>query len=177
MLGHPLVNALVASANQHHAIEFRQSPRPLLPENLARRRKQHNRCSGCRKAALLISAGTAFRAHQRPDRLEYRLRLHHHPLASAKRPVVHGAMAVVREIAQVVHARFDQSSFARTPHDPIIERSPKEIGEDRYNVESHGCLSYRRNSRKGLPNARMRPILYTTPWTIFLYTNNHLRRP
>ena len=77
-------------------------------------------------------------ARERFDSLEQRLRFQHHAFAAAERAVVHGAMAVVRERAQVVHAHVHQASFARAPHDSVIERTGKKIRENGYDVKLHG---------------------------------------
>src|SRR5690348_17750876 len=45
-----------------------------------------------------------------------RFRLQNHALAAAKGAVVHGAVAVVGEVAQVKNADLRQSGLARPPH-------------------------------------------------------------
>ena len=57
-----------------------------------------------------VAADRSMRAEQRFDGLEQRLRFQHHAFAAAERAVVHGAMAIVREGAQVVHAHVHQSA-------------------------------------------------------------------
>ena len=50
---------------------------------------------------------------QRFHGLEQRLGLQHHAFAAAERAIVHGAMAVMREVAQIVHARLRSGAASR----------------------------------------------------------------
>src|SRR5271170_8290097 len=91
MLRHALVHTLITSADQNHALQPSKPSRRLLPKHFPRRRKQHNRSFRRRRSSSNIntSAFHATHPHQRFHRLNQRLRLHHHPLATAKRTVIH----------------------------------------------------------------------------------------
>src|SRR5262249_58071984 len=90
------------------------------------RRSQQNR--GICRGAL---------AHQRLDSLEKWLGFHHHSLAAAKWTVIHTAMTVMREVAQVMNLHFDEPRFARAPQDPVLERPRKKLGKNRDEIKAH----------------------------------------
>jgi hypothetical protein len=68
---------------------------------------------------------------------EERLGLKHHAFTAAEGAVVHGAVAVVRERAEVVDADFDQAGVLRAAQDAVVERAAEEVGEDGDEVEAH----------------------------------------
>src|ERR1700693_2078444 len=74
---------------------------------------------------------------QRFDGLEQRFRVQYHAFTAAKRAVVHGAMAIMSEYSQVVHAHVRQASLARAPHDAVIERAGKKIRENSDDIKLH----------------------------------------
>ncbi len=74
---------------------------------------------------------------QRSQRFRKRLGLQHHAFAAAKGAVVHGAMPVMREGAQIVHAHFDQPLGHRPAQDPILEEPGEEAGKDGDDVKAH----------------------------------------
>jgi hypothetical protein len=74
---------------------------------------------------------------QRFKRRRKRLRLQHHSLAAAKRPVVHGAMAIVRKRPQIVDAHLDQPLGQRSAHDAVLENAGEESRKDSDDVEAH----------------------------------------
>ena len=49
-----------------------------------------------------------------------------------------GAMAIVRERAQVVHAYLHETRLARAPHDSVIERAGKKFWKNRDDIKPHG---------------------------------------
>jgi hypothetical protein len=65
------------------------------------------------------------------------LRLEHHSLAAAKRPVVYGAMAIVRERPQIVYANFNEPGIARPAHDTVIQWPAKEVRKNGNDLELH----------------------------------------
>ncbi len=81
--------------------------------------------------------GEAWVAQQRFDGFEQRLGLEHHALAAAKRAIVDGAMAVVSERAQVLHADVDEAGFAGPADDAVVERSRKKFREDGNDIKAH----------------------------------------
>ncbi len=98
----------------------------MLIKELALRRGQHHH-----------RAPRVGRHLQRFDRRDERLRLEHHPGAPAERPVVDDVVSIARPRPQVVNADLDDARLGRSPHDAVVERPRKEIGKDRYDVESH----------------------------------------
>jgi hypothetical protein len=46
-------------------------------------------------------------------------------------------MAILGKRTQVVDDDLNQAGFARPPHDAIVERAAKEVGEDGEDVNSH----------------------------------------
>ena len=115
MFGYALIHAFIASAEQHHAVELGQPSRVRLAKQFARSREQHDR-------RLRLLRKRIPHAHQRFHSLEQRLGLEHHAFAPAKRTIVHGAMAIMREFAQILHVNMDQAGFSRTAHNAVIER-------------------------------------------------------
>ena len=129
MLCHPLVDTFVAPADQNDSLELRESSRRFLTKQLPCRGEQHDRRSGGSRWNIF--------AYERIHSFENRLGLHHHALAASKRPVIDGAMAVVREVAQIVNVCFDEPRFARTPDDAVIERPREEFRENCDDVKAH----------------------------------------
>ena len=69
------------------------------------------------------------------------LRLQHHALAAAKWPVVYGAMPVMGELAQIMHADAQQAALDRALDHAMLEDAGKETGKDGDDVEAHGHYS------------------------------------
>src|SRR5208282_6627327 len=105
-----------------------EAPRRLLPEEFSGGRKEDDGCAGSRLAGR--------RAQNALDGIEQRLRLQNHALAAAERAIVHGAMAVVGGLAQVVHAHLDETRLAGPADDSMLERAGEEAGENRDDVET-----------------------------------------
>ncbi len=80
-------------------------------------------------------------AQQRFYCFEQRLRFQHHTFAAAERAVVHGAMAVVRVCAQIVHAYVYQLRFTRAPHDSVVKWAAEKVRENGHDVKLHGWNS------------------------------------
>jgi hypothetical protein len=51
----------------------------------------------------------------------------YHALAAAKRPIVHGAVAVFRELPEILNVRVNQSGLARSADNSVFEWSGKEL--------------------------------------------------
>src|SRR5712692_1399315 len=150
MLGDAFVHAFIPPAEQDDPFERRVSPRGLLPEKFPRRRKQNDRY--VLRALWAFSARFFFRdllrvlcalcvkffSQQSLCSLEQRLGLQHHSFAAAKRTVVHGAVAVAREPAQIVHRDFYEPGRACPAHNPVTERALEKLRENRDDVEAHG---------------------------------------
>src|SRR5712692_61770 len=116
MLGHALVHSFIAPTDKDEALQLRKTPRRLLVEKFSGRGHQDD--------GGLWGERSRFRrfphsmTKQRLDRLEQRLRLQYHALASAERPVVHGAVAILGEGAQVLNVHFNEPGLPRPPYNP-----------------------------------------------------------
>src|SRR5579871_6734855 len=151
MLAHPLIHAFIAAADKHDALARRHLLGNCLREHPSLRRQQHHRLS-----RVIANPLVARRDLQRLDALEDWLRLQHHAFAAAEWPVIHGAMAIAREIPQVVNRYFNEPGFARPAHDAIIQRPAKEVGKYRDDLELHSscrinCACALRRPRATLP--------------------------
>src|SRR5437660_587583 len=95
MLRHALVDSFISPANKNDALELRIAPRGLLIEYSSSRGHQDDRGFWIARGLLphVPNALTEKRLH----RFEKRLWLQHHALATAERPVIHGAMTILRE--------------------------------------------------------------------------------
>ncbi len=74
-------------------------------------------------------------------RLGQRFRLQHHALTAPKWPVVDGAMPIVSELSQIMHANAQQTALDRTFDHAMLEDAGKKSGEDGDDVEAHGHYS------------------------------------
>ncbi len=74
---------------------------------------------------------------QRSQRLGQGLRLQHHAFPAAKRPVVHGPMAVVGERPEIVDTHLDQPLGQRPAQDSILEDARKEARKDGDDLKFH----------------------------------------
>src|ERR1041385_6985135 len=126
MLGHALVDTFISAADQQDLIQLRIRPRRRLIELAALRRHQNN---------LLPRR---FRRPDRFHRFKERPRFEQHAFTAAKRPVIHGAMPIVRPIAQIVYRDLDQTVFPRALNDAVLERPPEKFREDRQHVKFQG---------------------------------------
>ena len=80
-------------------------------------------------------------AAERFDAVKDGLGLEDHAFAAAEGTVVHGAMAVVGEVAQVVGGDVDRAAGDGPAQDSVVERAGEEVGEDGEDVEAHGHFS------------------------------------
>src|SRR5215210_7231819 len=69
--------------------------------------------------------------------------------------VVHGAMAVVRPLANVVGVDLDDPTIAGPAHDALVERTREDSGKEREDVELHNGVVYRGPGFRHEP--RLRP--------------------
>jgi hypothetical protein len=60
-----------------------------------------------------------------------RFRLEDHPLAAAKRAVIHSAMLVAGKLPQVVDVHFHQTLLSCPAQNPKVQRSAKKLRKDR----------------------------------------------
>src|SRR5688572_33384936 len=73
---------------------------------------------------------------ERLDGLEERPGLHHHPGTATVGIIIHRAVLVVSEVAQVDDVVLDASRRARTRRYAQAERPGKELRKDRYDVDA-----------------------------------------
>ena len=71
------------------------------------------------------------------DRAQHRLGEHHHPRPAAVGLVVRRAMAVAREVAEVVHAHVEQSLLDAARDHPLGDERIEHPRKDRDEVKSH----------------------------------------
>src|SRR5262245_6788368 len=129
-LPHPLVDPLVAAAEEHEAAEAGVTAGGVLVEAAAPRGEQHDRVA----VAPAVGPGR-FRG------AEEGLRLHHHARTAPEGGVVHGAVPVVREVAQVVHVDIPEPRPRGAVDDALREETADEPGEDREDVDPHSTSS------------------------------------
>jgi hypothetical protein len=71
------------------------------------------------------------------DRFGKGFGLQHHTLSTPKGAVVDGAMAVMRECAQVVHGNLKQAALDCSLDHPMFEEAREEARKDGDDVEAH----------------------------------------
>src|ERR1700722_6457636 len=121
MLRDAFVDAFIAAADQDDSPQLRESPAGGLIEIFSGRGKQDD--GGAIRALRIV-------AKQRFDRFEQRFGLQNHAFTAAKETVIDGAMAIAREIAQIVNVRFDESRLAGSSHDSEVEWTDEKLRED-----------------------------------------------
>src|SRR5208283_1095617 len=135
-LGDTLVHAFVAPADQHQTLERRQFRRHFLRKALALRRKQDDGL--LRAPGRMVSCSNfARRQLHRLQTFKERLRLQDHAFAAAEWAVIHGAVPVVRELAQIVDFDLHQAHFRGPAGNTVVEWSTKEVRKNRDNVGLH----------------------------------------
>src|SRR5712664_897554 len=139
MLRHALIHAFIPPANENDPLQSRVPPRRFLRESFPCRGQQNDRRTGRPRCRLCCISHPA--PKQRLHRLKHWFRLHHHPLAAAKRTIVHRAMPVFGELAQILHPHINQPGFASPPHNPMFQRTSKKLRENRNQVKSHARFS------------------------------------
>src|SRR5579859_6593350 len=120
---HAIVDALVSAADDDQTGLLGELFRQALVQAPAPGLEQHD--------------GAGVVEHHALDRLEHRLGLHHHAGPATERDVVHLAVAVVREVAEVVRLELDEPALDRAPDHALPEDRSEHVGEDGDDVESH----------------------------------------
>ena len=77
----------------------------------------------------------------RIERAEDRIGLQHHPRSSAVRHVVHDAVAIGREVAQVAHLHVERPTIDRAAENPHGQRLLDHRRKDRDDVERHRAFN------------------------------------
>ena len=124
-----LVDALVAATDEDDAVEVRELAGDGLGEGAALGAEEDD-----------AGAGGAFGLGwdaEGGEGLGQRLGLEDHALAAAEGAVIHGAVAVMGEGAQVVRREFDVPLGQSAAEDSVFEEAGEEGGEDGDNVEPH----------------------------------------
>src|SRR5579872_5670729 len=129
MFAHSLVYALVVATDEDQLMLGRQRLGHRLTQEAAARRKKD---TGCR-------AGEG----QRLDGGEYRLRLHHHARATAKRIIVRDLVAANAELAQIDERQVDDPSLDGTGDHTLFQPAGEKPGEEGDDEKPHasdaGC--------------------------------------
>ena len=119
-----IVDALVVSANDNHAIEGREPPGVLLFERLAA-------WAGDDDQAALVCRRPAQKAVENAgDRLDPK----HHAWPAAEGRVV-GALPLSKIVEQVVVAHVRDSGLDRASHDRKADEGREDFGEERDDVD------------------------------------------
>ena len=87
-----------------------------------------------------LRSGSSSRGLHRP---EDRLRLHHHPFASAIGPIIDRPVSIGREFSQVSDLDLDKSLLCCLPDHAPPEGRLEQVGEDGQDFDEHE-LHYRR---------------------------------
>ena len=128
---HSLVHILVVAAEQRQVRSNRVAHRVIVREPRAARRQQHDR-------PLPLA--------QRFNRLKERLRLEHHPGATAVGIVIHGVMPVVGEVPELQQAELYQSCLGGASRNAGRKVRRQRLGKERHHVDAE---------RRHLPSARV----------------------
>jgi len=136
MIGDALVHAFVTAADENDAILLRVAAGGFLREAFARGGEK-NDCGFFVVEIFLrgVSDGTA---EERFDGFEEWLGLKDHAFAAAKGAIVHGAMTISCELAQILHVNMHEACFAGTAQDAVIERAREKFWKNRNQIKSHG---------------------------------------
>src|SRR2546425_6620367 len=155
MLDNAFINAFITPADQDHLIRFREPQRLCLIEPAPRGTKHDDfdGLDGIDYWALLASPN-------RLDCFEDRFGLENHPYAAAEWPIIHRAMAIGREIPQIVDANLDKSVLTPPPHDSVIKGAIEELRKYSDNVKDHLFRSRSPSGKSTSIRRRSKSILF-----------------
>src|SRR5436190_14163460 len=119
---HAFIKTFVMAGDEQQMLESGQFAGDCLVKGSSRRRKQNHASVFPREAF---------------DCFKERFRLEQHARPAAKGPVVHGAMPVMRVIAQIVQAEFQPPGLTSALDDALIERPREHRGKQRKHVYFH----------------------------------------
>lgn len=80
-------------------------------------------------------------AQQGFDGFKQRLRLQHHALAAAKRPIIHGAVTIFRKLPEILNLDVNQPGLARPTDNSVLERSGKKLRKNGDQINAHLATS------------------------------------
>ena len=127
---HPLVEPLVAPADEHEVVVPRQLLDDRLGQPPALGRHEHDG-----NAVVKIGGGA-----DSLDGLEQGLGLHEHPGAASESVVVDRPVAVVGMVADVDEAYADGAAPPRPCGYTVVERAGEHLWKEGQDVETHFCL-------------------------------------
>jgi phage FluMu protein Com len=135
MIGDALVDSLISSAKKNKAVDLRIPSSGFLAKKFPRCRHQNNGRLRSEHSRLLRASQVV--AENCFGRLEERLRLEHHPLAAAKRPIIDAAVAILGEHTQILHMDLDEARLASPPQNAVIQRPGKKFWKNGNQIEAH----------------------------------------
>jgi len=135
MIGDALVDSLISSAKKNKAVDLRIPSRGFLSKKFPRSGHQNNGYLRSEHNRLLGPSQVV--AENRFGRLEQRLRLEHHALAAAKRPIIDAAVAILGEHTQILDMDLDEARFASPPQNAVIQRPGKKFWKNSNQIEAH----------------------------------------
>ncbi len=135
MFGDAFVHAFVTAADENRAILLREAASSFLIEAFTCSREKNDgrflwRCNFCCRVADRL-------VEERFDCFKKRLGLEDHAFAAAERAVVDGAVAVLRELAQVLDVNLHDAGFGGAANDAVLQRTSEEFRKDSDEVEAH----------------------------------------
>src|SRR5208337_591155 len=128
MLRDTFVHPLVPATNQHEAILPHQLLRYSLGKEPSLWRKQDHGEAPARRSSF-----------QRGDRFENRHGLENHSGPAPEGPVIHGSVAVLGEVTQVMQPDAGLAAGNRALEHAVFQYTPEEVREDGDNVKRHAA--------------------------------------
>src|SRR5262249_28728904 len=92
------------------------------------------------------------------DSFEDRFGLKNHSFTAAKWAVINRAVAIGREVPQIMDSNFNEPLLTTSPNDAKIEWTFKELGENRDDVKNHLFKSRRSSGKSTSIRRRSRSI-------------------
>ncbi|MNS78737.1 hypothetical protein D3C72_1123670 [compost metagenome] len=128
-----LVDAFVASADQHRTFARRPALDRLVAQRLADGREQHHRCRCAAGRQRGIEAGRQGLGH------------HHHAGPAAERAVVHALVVALGEIARIPQHDLDLLGLVGAARHAAGHEGREQFGKKREDVEAHARAARVRN--------------------------------
>ena len=136
MLNHAVIDSFVMATDNDKMRFSRELNGHLLIKTSPRRRREDN--FRLDVGRWMLSVGRFLRCNaQILHCCKNRLRLHHHPLPSAKWRIINEMMFVCRPIAQIMNAQTDNSLLLRAFHDALAQRRATDFRKKRDDVDLH----------------------------------------
>jgi hypothetical protein len=134
MLGDALIDPFIATANQNHSpVLARESLSLDLSKDPPLGGEKHD-CGSSVFDIRMVVTKQCFNC------AKDRLRLQHHPVAAAERPIVDNVMFIVCERTKIVNHDLDYSLPPRALDDSVVEWTGEKLRKNRQDVKTHsGC--------------------------------------